>query len=138
MKAKDLIIDFINLLFLVGLVGLVLLYFMAGDRFNNFVEIMQNLIPVAIFGVMFLVMLKIKRKKIKEKKRNQEDMGIALYLTYFDKLKGEIILYLLPIIILLIGFFVDKIINVVDVIQATVAFLLMYLWQRILFKKGTE
>ena len=135
MKAKDMVLDFINYAFLLALVGFVILFFIAGDRFGVFIEIMKSLMPVAVFGIIFLVMLKIKRMKFREKERDgSEREETVLYLTYFDELKCDILVFLLPIIILLIPFIKDRDIAMTDIIQASVAFLLMHFWKKILFK----
>ncbi len=135
MKAKELIIDFINLVFLLALVGFVILFFMVGDRFGTFVEIMKSLMPVAVFGIIFLIMLKIKRMKFREKQREGDQYAeTVLYLTYFDELKCDILVFLLPVVILLIPFIKDRVVDVSDIFQASVALLLMYAWKKILFK----
>lgn len=136
MKAKDIIIDFINHLFLLFIVAFFIFWFIVGDRFEAFTELMRSLVPVGIFGFIFLVMIKIKRMKLKERRRNnEEDAEIVLRLSYFDESKGDILIFLLPIIILLVAFFIDGAVSFSDIIQAVVAFILMYLWKSALFKK---
>lgn len=136
MKAKDVIIDFINHIFLLSMVAFFIFWFTVGDRFEAFAELMRSLVPIGIFGFIFLVMIKIKRMKMKERRRNsEEDAEIVLRLTYFDESRGDILIFLLPIIILLIAFFIDGFVATADVIQAAFAFLLMYLWKSALFKK---
>jgi len=136
MKAKDLFFDFINHVFLLSLVGFVIFFFIVGDRFGKFVEVMRSLMPVAIFGIIFLVMLKIKRMKFKQRQKSgNEYEEIVLYLSYFDELKCDILVFLLPIAILIIPFIKYGDIAATDIAQASVAFSLMYLWRKILFKK---
>jgi hypothetical protein len=136
MKAKDLIIDFINLIFALALVAFIMFYFVVGDRFSAFVQLLESLIPIGIYGMIFLIMINIKRVKLKrEVNEGNEDTEITLHLNYLDKLKADILVFLMPIIILLIAFFVEKVVTAVDVIQASAAFLLMYFWQKILFKR---
>lgn len=135
MKAKDIIIDFINHIFLLGIIAFFIFFFTIGDRFETFVEIMRSFAPIAIFIFIFLVMVKIRRMKIKEKiKDGGETDEIVLRLTYFDELKGDILIFLLPIVILLIAFFIEGFVALSGIIQAGVAFLLMYFWKKILFK----
>lgn len=137
MKAKDLFIDFLNLVFLVVLIGFVIFFFMAGNRFGVFVGILKSLVPIAIFLIIFLVMLKIKRMAFKEKQTGEmNEEKIVLYLGRFDLLKWDIIIFLLPVIILLLAFFIDKEVTITDIIQAAIALLLMYYWKKILLNKG--
>lgn len=137
MKAKDLFIDFLNLVFLVVLVGFVLSFFIVGDRFGVFIKIMRSLVPIAVFLIIFLVMLKIKRIVFKEKQTGEmNEEKIVLYLGRFDLLKWDMIIFLLPVIILLLAFFIDKEVTITDIIQATFALLSMYYWKKILLNKG--
>lgn len=137
MKGKDLFIDFLNLVFLVVLVGFVLSFFIVGDRFGVFIKIMRSLVPIAVFLIIFLVMLKIKRMVFKEKQTGEmNEEKIVLYLSRFDLLKWDMIIFLLPVIILLLAFFIDKEVTITDIIQATFALLSMYYWKKILLNKG--
>lgn len=135
--AKDLLIDFLNLVFLVVLVGFVLSFFIVGDRFGVFIKIMRSLIPIAVFLIIFLIMLKIKRMAFKEKQTGEmNEEKTVLYLGRFDLLKWDIVIFLLPVIILLLAFFIDKEVTITDIIQATIALLLMYHWKKLLLNKG--
>lgn len=138
MKAKDLAIEFLNLGFLVILVIFVIVFFIAGDRFESFVHIMKALAPVAIYGIIFMIMIKINRMKLikwKSEGRESSDKEIVIYLSFIDKYILDILLYLMPIAVLLVAFFLnDKVVNLIDVIQATAAFLMMTYSQRLLFK----
>jgi hypothetical protein len=49
MSAKEMFIDFLNLVFFIVLVGLSILYFIAGDNFENFKILMQSLAPFGLF-----------------------------------------------------------------------------------------
>jgi len=92
MTAKDLILDFINLIFIIFLVSFCIIFFIAGNHFAQFIEIIKTLVPLAIFGIIFLIKLKIARQQ--EKKRERENnFDIILYLTCFDKLKTDIANY---------------------------------------------
>lgn len=135
--AKDLLIDFLNLVFLVVLVGFVLSFFIVGDRFGVFIKIMRSLIPIAVFLIIFLIMLKIKRMAFKEKHDGEmNEEKTVLYLGRFDLLKWDIVIFLLPVIILLLAFFIDKEVTITDIIQAAIALLLMYHWKKLLLNKG--
>ncbi len=134
MSAKDQIINFINDLFAIILVGFCIVYFTAGNRFESFGSLMKALFPLVIFSIIFLVRLRINRMQLKKRER-ENNMGIVLYITYFDKLIFDVLICLLPIVIVGIAFIVNKQITLVDIFQAIVVFLLMYFWQMRLFKK---
>lgn len=128
------IIDFINDIFAIILICLCIMFFVVGDRFEGFGQFMKALFPLAVFVIIFLIKLRMNRMRLKKRKR-ENNIGIVLYITYFDKLIFDVLIYLLPIIIVGIAFIVNKQITLVDIFQAVAAFLLMYLWQKRLFKK---
>jgi hypothetical protein len=137
MSAKDLIIDFINLVFLIALIAFVVFYFIVGDRFGSFVRIMESLVPISFFCIIMLIALRLKRDEIKRlKKIGDGNTEITLRLSLFDKYKGDALIFLLPIVILSIPLFIEKIVTFADIIQATAAFLFMYFWNKYLFDKG--
>lgn len=135
MKAKDMFYDFLNTVFIIILVGFCIVFFTVGDRFSNFLNIFEALVPISIFGIFLLANLKINRKAVAKRER-EHNLDINLSLTYFDKLKSDILIYSLPIIILSIALFLDKQITKTDIIQALAAFFLMYFWQRYIFRKA--
>jgi hypothetical protein len=134
MTAKGLIIDFLNLIFLLLVVGLTIIYFIAGDNFDNFKRIMESLAPFGGLGILFLVNLKFWRQKAKKKERDG-DFDVNLHLTVVDKLRSDFFLFLLPICVLLIAFAANGKVGVLDVIEAGTVFIVAYLWQKWLFSK---
>lgn len=136
MSTKDLFLDLLNFIFLIALVALVIFYFIAGDRFAAFIEIMQSLIPLAIFMIIFLIALKIKRREYKRnKERDGEGGGIILSLSHFDVLKWDMIIFLTPVIILLIALFIDREVDLTDIFQAVFSLVIMYVWKKVLLKR---
>lgn len=133
-SGKDILIDFLNLVFTLALIGFCLFYFTVGNRFANFTAFMRSLVPLAFFGIIFLIKLKLGRSDLSKRKR-EDNMTVTLYLTYFDKIKSNIIVFSLPIIICLLAFFINKKVGVIDVMQASIAFIIAYVWQESLFKK---
>lgn len=134
MSAKDLIIDFLNFIFLIAIISFFIVFFIVGDRFFAFSQFIKTLMPLAIFTLIFLIKIKLTRTKLK-KRKHENNMEITLYLTYFDKLKFDILIYSTPIIITGIAFTINKTITLTDIIQAIIVFLIMYIWQIILLKK---
>ena len=134
MSAKDLIIDFINTVFIIVLVGFFIVFFIAGDRFEQFGKFIESLIPLAFFGIILLVTLKINRTQLK-KRRREANIEINLYLTYFDKLISDVVVCLMPIAIIAVSMLANGYVDSIDIFQAVIAFLIMYFWQKFLFKK---
>lgn len=126
--------DFITYAFLIFLIGFCIIFFIAGDRVDMISDFMKSLFPLAIFGVFFLIKTKFGRYEFK-KRRDESNLGIALQLTYIDKLLGDLIAFTLPILIIAIALFFNGKVDFIDIIQASAAFLAMYLWEKRLFNK---
>jgi len=134
MSAKEMIITFIIDAFTIALIGFCIVYFTAGDRLAMFYKFMQALFPIVLFTIFFLVRVRVSREQVRKFTR-EKNLDIILHLTYLDKLISDVLIYLLPILILGVAIIINKQITLVDVFQAVIAFLLMYFWQRMIFKK---
>jgi len=132
--AKDILIDFINFIFAVTIIGLAILYFIAGNNFENFRRVLEALAPLAVLVMIFLVNLKLWREKAKKKER-EGNLDLTLQLTFVDKLKSDIFLFLLPAAVLLVAFIVNQRVGLVDILEALAVFIVAYLWQKWLFGK---
>lgn len=135
MSAKNFILDFISYLFIIALVTFCLFFFISGDNFAEFTELMRSLIPLAIFGIAFLIKMKLSRGELSRKKE-EGALDVVLYLNYMDKLKTDVLLYLTPITIIIAPFLVGLKPELPDVLQASLAFIIFYFWQKYLFAKG--
>ena len=134
MNAKDLIIDFINYVFVLLLIIFCIFYFLAGQHFANFISILRSLAIIAIFSIFLLIKINFNRKNRRLLEKEGE-IDQVFYLTYFDKFKSDIVIFLLPITIIFVAFIINLTIGIDDILQAILAFLIMYLWQKIIFKK---
>jgi hypothetical protein len=132
--AKDILIDFINFIFGIIIIGLSILYFISGDNFENFRRILQSLVPLAILAVIFLVNLKLWREKAKKKER-EGNLDLTLQLTFSDKLKSDVFLFLLPAAALSVAFVANHKVSLTDILEALAVFIIAYLWQKWLFGK---
>jgi hypothetical protein len=133
MKAKDMIIDFINYIFLLLLIVFCISYFIVGDRVEAVTDFMKALIPFAYLGIAILIQIKYSRGELYKRKRD-DNLEVTLNLTYYDKIKDEIVIFLLPIIVLVTAALTEGI-DLTDMVQALLVFLTMYLWHNALFKK---
>ncbi|MFA5359678.1 MAG: hypothetical protein WC349_01840 [Patescibacteria group bacterium] len=134
MSPKDLILDFLNLIFLILLIVFCIFYFIAGDNLAVFSLFLKSMVPLAFFGILFLIQLKITRNKIKERK-SEDKTELVLYLNVFDKLISDIIVFCTPI---LLGFLIYKsrgCLEIIDIIFLSIIFLIMFFWQKYIFSK---
>lgn len=132
--AKDIFIDFLNFVFAIVLIGLTILYFIAGDNFDNFKRTMESLVPFGVLIIFFLINLKVWRQKAKKKER-EGNMDITIRLNFVDKLKSDLILFLVPAAVLSLAFFINKIVSLIDILEASTVFIIVFLWQKWLFSK---
>lgn len=134
MSGKNILIDFINVVFTLILITFCIFYFTVGNRFQNFTEIMKALVPLAFFGILFLVKLKLSRLHL-EKRKQEDNLYITLNLTYFDKIKSNLIVFSLPIIVCMVPFIINRTVDLISILQACVVFIITYVWQEAIFKK---
>lgn len=132
MKAKDMIIDFINVVFVIVIITSAIFYFLVGDNFEQFKNIIEALSPVAVF--LLIMMIAVKLRRLKGNKREKEgNTEVTLNLSYSDKINGDLISFLIPVVMLLTPFFMNGEINLADFIQALFAFAIVALWNKYLF-----
>ncbi|MFA6306870.1 MAG: hypothetical protein WCV70_02565 [Patescibacteria group bacterium] len=134
MSSKDLLLDFLNLIFLVLLIAFCVFYFIAGDRFAIFTLFMKAMVPLAFFGVIFLIRLKMTRSEIK-KRKSEDNTELVLYLNVFHKLISDIIVFTTPILLGLLIYMARSSLDAADVILLIIVFLIMFFWQKYLFSK---
>lgn len=135
MSIKQTLIDFINYVFILAIIAFFILYFIVGDRFAIFAAFVRNISPLAVFILMLLIRIKISRSEFIRRKY-QDNKDLILYLSYIDKFINDFITFSSPVIILFIPLIFYKTTDLVDIIQAILTFLLIYLWQRHLFNKA--
>lgn len=136
-SAEDLLIDFINFVFFLIFVAFCIIFFIQGNNFNSFVEVLKALVPVSLIAILFLIKYKLNRSEFKKRKR-EGDLEIILRINFIDKIILEIILYLLPIVILFISIFSNGKTDLADLLQAIVAFFVVYFMLKYLFGKASR
>ena len=133
--AKGMALDFLNFIFVLLLVGLCILYFIAGDNFESFKNILRSLVPFAGLGVIFLIKLKFWREH--GKKVEKEGGGDSeILMTYGDRLKCDLFVFSLPAAVCLAAFVLKGSVFATDIIAAILVFVLAYLFEKWLLKKA--
>lgn len=136
MRAKDLVIDFINFLFVLIVICFCIVYFVYKDNFETFIHIITALAPISFFAILFLIRLKSNRKEFL-RRRSHGDLEMDIKMTYADKIALDLILFSSPIIVLALPFF-RGLPDLIDFIQAMSVFLIFYCWQRYLFSHDSQ
>ena len=134
MSAKDMIIDFVNTVFIIVLSIFCFFYFIIFDNMDVAKQIVKTAMVFSVFGMIFLIKMKIERIKIKKIKKEFNLDKIILYLSKLDLIKDIIVILLLSFIVFIIAF-IEGSYNNIDIYQ--IFFILVYLlsWHFILFRK---
>lgn len=136
-SAKGMMIDFLNFIFALVLIGLCILYFIAGDNFENFKNILRSLVPLAVIGVLFMIRLKLWRER--GRKVEREGGGDAeLQLTFSDKLKMDAFVFSLPAAVCLVSFAIDRTVSATTIVAAAAVFIIAYFFEKWLLLKARE
>ena len=197
LKAKDMAIDFINTVFIIVLSTFCFFYFFLLGNTDIAKQIVKIAMIFSVFGILFLVKMKIARRKIKKIEREynldkiilyfnkidllkdiavvillffimfiiavvggsynyidtfqaifilvyllswhfvlfrkKDNTGESIIITSLDKYFDDFVIFIMPILILLIPLFF-KLVDVIDIFQTTIIFILLYFWRKILFK----
>jgi hypothetical protein len=107
MKAKDQLLDFVNLLFGILLIGFFVYYFTIPGTFERFQYILMSFAPLIFFSATLIARMRLTSARIRE------DSGYAnenafVRLTYWDKIRLEIILTGLPIAMVIATIIFDR------------------------------
>jgi len=136
MKGFRILVDFLNFTFFLMLVIVVILYIVVGDRIEIITKIVKMIIPVAYFVGMFLLAVRSDQDKFEKFRKEDKLDEIIKYLDRVDSFKDILVIITMPVLILLIGMIEE--LSVIDVIQALSAFIFMYIWHIILFRKRED
>lgn len=137
MKAKEMIIDFANDIFTIFLIGLCIMFFIIGDRFEAFGQFIKTLLPLIVFGIIFSVKFRSNNNKLRKYRREGNLGTIILHLQHSYIIKDRIILVLLLFSIIFIPYFYNKV-DFIDIIQAFIVFLMMGIWHMKMFQVKDE
>jgi hypothetical protein len=133
MTGRDMITDFLNYTFLFLISIFFLFYVVLGNRLEFFQELMRMLLPFSIFGLLFLVVFRIRIINIKKYKKEHTEDDIIVYFTPADRRKDLVVRFGLPFIILFIPAF-DALLGLIDIFQALLIFIINMAWHRFLFR----
>lgn len=134
MSAKNLIIDFANLIFVILIIGGAILYFIAGDSFDNFKNILASLSPFGLFVILLLFKIRFSRGE-REKREREGNLDLILRLNFMDKARSDVFMFSLPIAVCLIAFIVNREVTLLNFFQAAAVLLIAYWWKKWLFSK---
>jgi hypothetical protein len=131
MTARQLIVEFVNVVFTILVISFFVLFVIVGGRLELISEFMKMLVPISLFLLILMIRFRISRNIYKNKQQDEET-DLTLYLSYFDKMKVELVVYGLPILILLPSLIAQSM-DQADIVQALIAFIAGWYVLRIIF-----
>lgn len=133
MKARTYILDFVNYILFLLLSVFFFYYLILGDKVGVVSKVMRALVPLSYFALAFVIKMRVNLSNYKKRKK-ENDTELVLYLSHWDKIKDEIVIFLLPVIVLLVAS-LESGVDATSVVQALLVFIVMYAWHIILFRK---
>ena len=136
LQPKDIISDFLNMIFLLFLIAFSVFYFIIGDHWGTAEKIVKIAMNLSVFFIFFLFKVKIVLRKIKEEKEkeNNDIYDIAVYFNKKDKRRSLISILFLILLMFLIAYFLSPDFNAAFW-QLFVVFLFLFVWHIYLFTK---
>jgi len=134
MTAKNAIIEFLSFIFFLGLLVLAYFFFIVGDRVEDLGEILLTFIPLAMLIAIYLIVFNFRRKEI-EKRREENDDELILYLELKDKLIADVLPFLLSMAIIVFAWFSPSKIDKFDIMVSLLVFFVFMTWNSYIFKK---
>ena len=135
MTGKDALIDFASYVVALLMIAFVVFFIILGDRFDVVMNFFMSIIPFAVFALISIVILNIRKKEIK-KKKDDSNYELTLFLNYGDRLTSDMVFTGVPLLILVTGFIMKFSIQKDDVIQACLVFAVLYFYFKALYRKA--
>jgi hypothetical protein len=134
MTAKDMFMDFLNVVFIVVIITFAIFFFILWGYFDSFTEFLKNIATFGAFGLGLVVVLKIDSKRYKKRKA-EGSLDIILQLTYIDKIKTDVTIFGLPLILCFVPLIMRGSIGLANLFQAIISFLIIMAFRQSLFNK---
>jgi len=134
MTTKNTIIEFLSFLFFLGLLVFAYFFFIVGNRVEDLGEILLTLVPLATLIAIYLIVFNFRRKEI-EKRREENDDELILYLELKDKLIADVLPFLLSMAIIVFAWFSPNKIDKFDIMVSLLVFFVFMTWNSYIFKK---
>ena len=133
--AKRMMIDFVNFIFAISLIGFSILYFTAGDNLQEFKGVLRLL--MAVISIIFVFMLRFRSWRDQADKAARESWSeLEMTISFFDRLKIDIFVFSLPIVSLLVSFIMKREISTVDIVSAVSVFVVGLIFSKWLLGKA--
>jgi hypothetical protein len=133
MKAKDMVIDFVNFVFLFAISLFVFFYFILGERLELAQKIVKACMYLSFFGLIFVVKTKTAKRDMAALDSEERLNEIVAYLDERDKLKDLAVMCSLPVVIIAVAA-LNGTSGPGDILQALGVFSAAVAWHAYLFR----
>jgi hypothetical protein len=133
--AKKMVIDFVNFIFAISLIGFSILYFTAGDNLAQFKGVLRLLIVV--ISLIFIFMLRFRSWQDQAEKASHESWSeLEMTISFFDRLKIDIFVFSLPVASLLAAFIMKREVVSSDIVSAVSVLIIALIFSKWLLGKA--
>lgn len=132
LKAKDMLVDFLDTAFLLFMISFCVFYFIVGNHFDVAQKIVKAAFAFSWVGVIFMLKFKFAKVHIRKIIGEGRENEIVAYFDKTDRLKDLLLIIVYPVSIIALGLWKESL-NDVDVFQALIIFLVAYFWHFNLF-----
>ncbi|MEI7498513.1 MAG: hypothetical protein WCK11_04515 [Candidatus Falkowbacteria bacterium] len=137
MTGKDIVMDFVFSIFSFSLIAGAIYLITVPDSASMVVSFLKAFAPVMLIsGILFFKLSRIKKRVTKS--RQDSDFIIILRLTYWDKIKSDILALLLPLLMSVLVLISGRSYDSFDLMSAIVVYLIMIFWQKTIFAKTRD
>lgn len=134
MSGKDAFIEFVTTVVALLTFAFVVFFIILGDRFDMVVNFFVSIIPLAIFSLIAIIILNLRKRELRKKKEDS-NYEITLFLNYGDRLTSDMVYTGLPVLILFVAFISEGSIQLDDVIQSSLVMAVLYFYFKTLYNK---
>lgn len=136
-RAIDIFTDFLSTIFLLAMVSFVIFFIVAGDRVNLAEHFVRTIMPFSLFGILFFVVLKIKRREMKKEKEQFTLDNVVVYLAPRDITKDKLVI-LFILFAMVMPNLIDRALSSIDVMQVIVVLIYLMTWHYIKFRSAIK
>lgn len=135
MKAKDMFMDFLNIIFFILLVAFAIFFFILWGYFDNFMEFLKNIAGFGIFGLGLIFNLKLEYKRYKKRKA-EGNLEMEITINYKTYIMANATIFALPLLLCFMPLLFKGTVSLLNLFQALIAFLIVLYYRQSLLKSA--
>lgn len=129
------ILTFISNVFIWVIIVAIVLFMYFFFNKDLYEKLMKFLVPVFIYSLGIVVMAFWRKRKNDNLVKGGSETGQTIYVTQWDKMKHDVVMFATPLIMLLVTKLYKKNVEGFDIILSAIAFLGLYMSEWVYKKK---